>query len=152
MVDLLREGLELTLETSSAAPEGPLTEAAAQQFAREWVAAWNRHDAEAVLAHYAEDALFVSPKAERLVGSGLVVGKAALRSYWQAALARAKKLEFVLDTASYSPRSETLTVLYSSSVDGQPAVRATEIMRFRDGRIVRGEALYGATAVTLPPL
>lgn len=136
---------------AEAIPDGPLSEAAAQQFARDWVAAWNRHDAEAVLAHYAEDALFVSPKAERLFGSGLVVGKAALRSYWQAALARVKKLEFSLDAASYSPRSETLTVLYSSSVDGQPPVRATEIMRFRNGRIIRGEALYGATGVTLPP-
>jgi acyl-CoA thioesterase FadM/ketosteroid isomerase-like protein len=145
--------LAATLRSQLAAtvPEGPLTEAAAQAFAREWVAAWNRHDAEAVLAHYADDALFVSPKAERLVGNGLVVGKAALRSYWQTALTRAKKLEFVLDAASYSPRSETLTVLYSASIDGQPPVRATEIMRFRDGRIVRGEALYGATAVTPPP-
>ena len=129
------------------AAEGPMTEATAQEFARQWVAAWNRHDAEAVLAHYAEDAVFVSPKAERIVGSGLVEGKAALRAYWQAALARSKKLEFTLEAASYSARAETLTVLYRASVDGQPAVRSGEIMRFRAGRIVRGEALYGAMHV-----
>ena len=52
--------------------------------------------------------------------------------------------------ASYSPGSETLTVLYQASVDGQPPVRATEIMRFRDGRIVRGEALYGAAGFSEP--
>ena len=134
-----------------ALPDAPLTEAAAQQFARDWIAAWNRRDAEAVLAHYAEDAVFISPKAERILGNGLVEGKAALRSYWQAALARSKKLEFTLEAASYSPRSETLTVLYQASVDGQPPVRAGEIMRFRAGRIVRGEALYGATSVTRSP-
>jgi len=134
-----------------ALPDAPLTEAAAQQFARDWIAAWNRRDAEAVLAHYAEDAVFISPKAERILGNGLVEGKAALRSYWQAALARSKKLEFTLEAASYSPRSETLTVLYQASVDGQPPVRAGEIMRFRAGRIVRGEALYGATVMTRSP-
>jgi steroid delta-isomerase len=139
------------VDLSNAPPEAPLTEAQAQQFARDWVAAWNRHDAEAVLAHYADDAVFVSPKAERVVGHGLVQGKAALRAYWQAALARVQKLEFTLEAASYSPRAETLTLTYRSSVDGQPPVRAAEIMRFRGARIVRGEALYGATGIILPP-
>jgi uncharacterized protein (TIGR02246 family) len=140
----------LQAQVVAALPEGAMTEAAAQRFAREWVAAWNRHDAEAVLAHYADDAVFISPKAERVVGHGLVQGKAALRAYWQAALARIQKLEFTLEAASYSPRTQTLTVLYQASTDGQPPTRATEIMRFRGPHIVAGEALYGATGVAPP--
>jgi steroid delta-isomerase len=134
----------------TAMPGGALTEASAQRFALDWIDAWNRHDVDAVLAHYADDAVFVSPKAERITGSGIVHGKAALEAYWRAALATVGRLEFALDAASWSSRSETLTVLYRSTVDGRPPVRATEIMRFRGGRIVRGEALYGATAQGAP--
>jgi acyl-CoA thioesterase FadM/ketosteroid isomerase-like protein len=125
----------------------PLTEAAAQQFARDWVDAWNRRDAEAVLRHYAEDAVFVSPKAERFVGTPRVLGKAALRAYWQAALSQIRELEFSLEQALWSPRSETLTVVYRAALQGQPPVCAAEIMRFRDGVIVHGEALYGGAAL-----
>jgi hypothetical protein len=32
-------------------------------FAESWIAAWNRRDVEAVLAHYSKDAQFVSPVA-----------------------------------------------------------------------------------------
>lgn len=46
----------------------------------------NRSDAEWVLAHFAEDALFVSPLAARITGAGEIRGKAALRNYWQRAL------------------------------------------------------------------
>ena len=37
-------------------------------FAESWIAAWNRRDVEAVLAHYSEEAQFVSPVARNLVG------------------------------------------------------------------------------------
>ena len=130
-----------------APPEGAMTEATAQQFARAWVAAWNRRDAEAVLAHYADDAVFISPKAEKFVGSPRVEGKAALRSYWQTALSKIQHLEFALEEAIWSARVQTLTVVYCTSLQDEPPVRAAEIMRFRDGRIVHGEAFYGAAVV-----
>lgn len=137
----------LRSELVATLPNGALSEASAQAFARDWVAAWNRRDAEAVLAHYAEDCVFVSPKAERITGRAQVEGKAALRDYWQRALAQSKKLEFSCELAAYSPRSETLTVLYDAAFDGGEPTRAAEIMRFRGGLIVCGDALYGgATA------
>jgi steroid delta-isomerase len=127
-------------------PDGAPSEAAAQAFARAWIAAWNRRDSEAVLAHYTEDCVFVSPKAERITGRGRVEGKAALRAYWQRALEQSGKLEFTLELAAYSARSATLTVLYTSRPEGREPVRATEIMRFRGALVAEGEALYGATA------
>ncbi len=132
-------------------PEGAMSEAAAQAFARDWIAAWNRRDAEAVLAHYAEDCVFVSPKAERITGRGRVEGKAALRTYWTRGLEQSGKLEFWLDHAAYSARSETLTLLYVAAFEGYEPVRATEIMRFRGGLIAQGEALYGATVAVPTP-
>ena len=37
-------------------------------FADAWIAAWNCRDVEAVLAHYSDEAQFVSPVARNLVG------------------------------------------------------------------------------------
>ena len=37
----------------------------AQRFVIGWLAAWNDHDVEAVLAHFAEDVVFSSPFAAR---------------------------------------------------------------------------------------
>jgi YbgC/YbaW family acyl-CoA thioester hydrolase len=135
------------LQAELAAWGGPtLDDAAAQRFARGWIEAWNRRDAEAVLAHYADDAVFVSPKAEVVVGQGRLTSKADLRRYWEAALAGIRTLRFTLDAAAWSAGVQTLTILYTSFVDDQPPRRATEIMRFRGDRVVAGEALYGAVA------
>jgi hypothetical protein len=38
----------------------------ANEFASNWINAWNRKDVNAVLEHYADDAKFISPKAEIL--------------------------------------------------------------------------------------
>ena len=124
-----------------------MTNASAELFARAWVDAWNRRDVEAVLAHFADDAVFISPKAERVVGNPRVVGKAALRAYWQAALGQIQRLQFTLDEALWSPRAETLTIVYRSVRDDQAPVHAAEIMHFQSGKIVRGEAMYGAVAL-----
>jgi acyl-CoA thioester hydrolase len=131
-------------------PGSVMTDGAAQAFARRWIDAWNRRDVEAVLAHYAETAEFWSPRAERITGSPRVEGKAALRAYWQAALSQHQSLEFTLDTAFWSPRSETLVITYRAGFNGQPPNRASEMMRFRGGSIVLGEAFYGGSALATP--
>src|SRR5687767_383183 len=67
-----------------------------QAFARRWIAAWNARDLEAVLAMFADDAVFTSPLARRLQpdSGGIVHGKQALREYWQTALEQAPDLRF----------------------------------------------------------
>lgn len=64
------------------------------EFAREWEAAWNAHDLDRIMSHYADDVEFRSRKALSLVGRGEVQGKAALRAYWAAALERQPDLRF----------------------------------------------------------
>ncbi len=75
-----------------------ITQEQAEQLAREWVDAFNRHDLEAVLAHYADDVEFRSPVVVELVDdpSGTIRGKAALRSYFERGLARFPNLAFEL--------------------------------------------------------
>jgi len=39
----------------------------AQQFAAEWLDAWNAHDLDAILGHFSDDVIFTSPLAQRIV-------------------------------------------------------------------------------------
>ncbi len=59
-----------------------MTEAEAQEFALEWIAAWNSHDLDRILSHYADDVEVTSPLVETVLGPGKVTvrGKAALIS------------------------------------------------------------------------
>lgn len=72
--------------------------AAARRFAEAWIAAWNRHDLEAVLAYYADDCEFSSPLIVALAVelAGVLKGKAALRAYWTLGLRRIPNLRFEL--------------------------------------------------------
>ena len=61
-----------------------------------WTKAWNGHDLEAILDHFADDVVFTSPVAAQLVpgSDGVVRGKAALREYWAEGLRRIPDLHF----------------------------------------------------------
>jgi hypothetical protein len=69
---------------------------AARAFAAEWIAAWNAHDIERILGHFADDAEFSSPLVVSIAGeaSGKLKGKAALRAYWTRGLAMLPELYF----------------------------------------------------------
>jgi hypothetical protein len=113
-------------------------------FAESWIAAWNRRDIEAVLAHFAEEAQFVSPLARNLVGRPVLRNKQELEDYWRAALERISVLEFRLDHAAWDERRRELNVVYEANLNGERK-RACKIMQFdAAGRQIRGEALYGA--------
>ncbi len=68
----------------------------ARRFAEQWYAAWNAHDLDAILDHYADDVELMSPLVSELAVSsdGRLVGKDALRAYFAAGLARFPTLRF----------------------------------------------------------
>lgn len=86
----------------------------AQTFAREWVKAWNDHDLQAILAHYADDIVFHSPRIRMVTGQDVDVvnGKAALSDYWRQALAQARDLFFEIDQVMTG--SDALTIVYTN--------------------------------------
>ena len=112
-------------------------------FAETWIAAWNRRDIDAVLAHFAEEAEFVSPAAHKFVGRSVLQNRKEIDAYWRTALARISTLEFTLDHASWDERRRELNVVYDANLNGERK-RACEIMFEPEGRQIRGEALYGA--------
>jgi hypothetical protein len=75
-----------------------LNETEARQLAHYWVSAWNSHDLDAIMSHYAGEVILTSPVATKLLNdaSGRVVGKDALRSYFKLGLAAYPNLAFEL--------------------------------------------------------
>lgn len=123
---------------------GPQTGADMADFARRWIAEWNRRDIAAVLAHFADDARFTSPRAAERTGRATVIGRTALAAYWQGAL-RLPSLHFTLDRTLWDAERREGAILYLADLGGTRR-RAVEILRFGpDGLVAEGEALYGAT-------
>lgn len=120
-----------------------LTHADLQRFAQDWIANWNRHDVIAVLSHFAEDAVFISPRAHAVTGNARIEGKAALQRYWDKALAAVPDLHFELETTTCDEPAQSLVVHYTAHLGGK-RIKACEMMRFENGQQVYGEAYYGA--------
>jgi hypothetical protein len=109
----------------------------ARVFASEWIAAWNSHDLDRILSHYAEAIVFLSPTAQRYVGNGRVVGSNALRSYWELGLTLQPELKF--DLIHVLVGHECLTIFYRN----QGGQQVAETFEFgADGKVVRSFACY----------
>lgn len=106
------------------------------EFASWWVDAWNRRDLDGVLAVYADQVVFSSPTAARVVpeSGGVVRGKEALRAYWARALAGNPDLRFELVDVSVG--ADTVVVHYAD----QHRRRLAEVMVFAGGLVVAGHA------------
>lgn len=86
---------------------------------REWIAAWNSHDLERVLALYTDDAEMTSDKIQSLgfEAGGTLRGKDRLRAYWGKALTLLPNLRFDLIDTYVSP--DSLVVFYRNERGAQ---------------------------------
>jgi len=68
----------------------------AQNFAREWVEAWNNHDLDKILSHYASDFEMSSPIIKEIANepSGKLKGIDQVYAYWSKALKMNPNLHF----------------------------------------------------------
>lgn len=86
--------------------------ARARAFADAWIAAWNRHDLEAILSHYADPPEHCSPLVVERLGrsDGTIRDAAELRAYFAAGLAATPPLAFEL--IDVVPGVASLAVVY----------------------------------------
>ena len=107
-------------------------------FSQQWVNAWNAHDVESILQHFAENVVFTSPVAATLLPEtgGVIRGKSALRDYWTRALRRFVNLRFVVEGVYAG--IDTVVIAYRNQDDGL----VSEVLRFSDGLIVEGHGTY----------
>jgi ketosteroid isomerase-like protein len=119
----------------------------AEEFARQWAVSWNRRDIEAVLAHFHDDVVFTSPTALAVTGNAVVHGKAALRSYWTAAMSRIGSLHFTVERVLWDAQSRELAIVYRAAIDGKSR-RVSENLEFDpQGKIVRAEVFHGVAVL-----
>lgn len=115
-----------------------LTRDFADQFAAEWIQAWNSHDLNLILSHYTDDFVMSSPRIAVVAGepSGTLVGKSAIRAYWEKALALTPHLRFEL--VSVLLGSDSITLYYSG-----PRGMAAEVFFFNAShKVARACAHY----------
>ena len=113
----------------------------AKEFAAEWIAAWNAHDLERILSHYASNVVLTSPVVIKVTGeaSGTLRGKDALRSYFQKGLELFPNLEFTLIEAMQGLSSVVLCYR------NQRGTQTGEFMEFdTEGKVSRVVANYSA--------
>lgn len=111
----------------------------AKAFATAWVAAWNSHDIEEILDHYADDFEMTSPFIlEKTEGkTSTLYGKKAVSEYWISALRRFPELRFELLDVLASRNS--LVIYYKSVMDKM----AAELFVFDEsGKVVKSIAHY----------
>jgi len=119
-----------------------MNQEAAQDFATRWVEAWNAHDLDGVLSHFAEGAVFSSPVAGQLLPhtEGVLRGKEAVRAYWQLGLDRIPDLRFTLEGVYLGV--DTIVINYRN----QAGTLVNEVLEFGpDGLVVAGAGTYSTT-------
>lgn len=107
--------------------------------AREWVEAWNRHDLDAIMGHYADDVVFTSPFVPILANepTATLQGTTALRAYFAKGLAAYPDLRFELLDVLTGVRSVTL---YYRSVKDKVAAETMSLNA--EGLVARVECHY----------
>jgi len=116
------------------------TASEATEFARQWVAAWNSHDLDAIMSHYDADVVVTSPVAAKILDdpSGTVKGNAALRNYFKRGLEVYPNLHFELLDVMHGLFS--IVLCYKN----QKGTKTAEFMEFgKNGKIIRVVANYG---------
>jgi predicted ester cyclase len=113
----------------------------AWNLANHWVAAWNAHDLDLIMAHYEDAIELTSPVAAQLLGAsdGKVAGKTNLRAYFQRGLEAYPELRFHLEDVLWGMNS---VVLYYTN---QKGTRSGEFMELSaTGKVARVVAHYSA--------
>lgn len=110
-----------------------------QAWVAEWFEAWNAHDLERILSHYAESVEMISPMIRLVTGvtSGCVQGKSALRTYWAKALDLVPDLHFEPICTCWGIESVVLTYR------GAGGRTVSEVLAFDvHGQVDRAHAHY----------
>ena len=117
-----------------------MNHAEAVAFAEQWIKDWNCGDVEAVLTHFAEDAVFTAPLALRLFpeSGGVLGGKDALRRYWSEAVRRGPAPHF--DLAGVYAGTDTIVIRFRAQ-----GVDRCEVLTFAGGLVRTGHGTYDAT-------
>jgi ketosteroid isomerase-like protein len=113
------------------------------EIGRVWLAAFNAHDVDALVALYADDATHTSPKIRALhpETGGKLVGRRALAEWWRDANRRLPNLHY--EELAITADSARAIIEYLRHAPGEPPMPVAEAFDLRDGRIVASRVYHG---------
>lgn len=120
-----------------------MTPEAARAIARDWIDAWNAHDLERILTHYADPLEFTSPLVVERLGraDGTLHSREELRRYFAVGVGPGSALRFEL--LEVLPGVDSVALRYRNH-RGQTVI---EVMRLnREGQADRVSVHYSAAA------
>lgn len=106
-------------------------------------AAFDRHDLDAIMAHFAEDAVFESPRGPEPWGQR-IVGKGAVRDAFAGRFSGIPDVRYQDDDHFVDgDRGASEWTLSGTSVDGQRIeVRGCDLWTFRDGQVIKKDSFW----------
>lgn len=113
------------------------------QISRQWLAAFNEHNLEKLLALYANDAVHFSPKLKvrHPETKGLIKGKENLRAWWKDAFDRLPTLQY--EATSLTANQERVFMEYTRKLQGEEDMLVAEVLEIKNNLIVASRVYHG---------
>ena len=110
----------------------------AHNFSLEWVKAWNSHDLDKIMAHYADDFEMNSPIIKQIMNepTGKLKGKEKIRAYWEKALKMNPTLHF--EIIKYYSGTNSVVIQYK----GHRGLSAEVLFFDEEGKVKSAYAHY----------
>lgn len=107
-----------------------------------WFEAFNNHNLEQLLSLYDEAAEHFSPKLQirKPETNGLIVGKEALRDWWQDAFDRLPTLHYQVKTLTSN--ADRVFMEYLRKVDNESEFMVAEVLDIKDGKIIASRVYH----------
>jgi hypothetical protein len=114
-----------------------------EAIALKWFDAFNTHHLENLLALYHNEAQHFSPKLKirKPETQGLVIGKNALREWWQDAFERLPSLHYKV--TSLTANNHCVFMEYIRIVENEPDMLVAEVLEIKEGSIVASRVYHG---------
>lgn len=114
-----------------------------QSIAFKWFDAFNNHNLEQLLSLYDDDAEHYSPKLKirKPETQGMIIGKPALREWWQDAFDRFPSLNYKV--TSLTANGDRVFMEYVRSVDGEENILVAEVLIVKEGKIIASRVYHG---------
>jgi ketosteroid isomerase-like protein len=114
-----------------------------QNIAFKWFEAFNNHNLEQLLSLYDDDAEHFSPKLKirQPQTNGLVIGKQALREWWQDAFERLPSLNYKV--TSLTANGDRVFMEYIRTVENEENMLVAEVLVVKENKIIASRVYHG---------
>ena len=111
--------------------------------ALQWFSAFNEHHLENLLALYDDNAEHYSPKLKIRMPetNGFIIGKPALRQWWQDAFSRLPELHYKVE--NLTANDQRVFMEYTRQVPGEKDLIVAEVLEIKDGKIISSKVYHG---------